>query len=396
MAASKNKRKKKDALAPRPVTIKGHSYWQVHLPSQLKRTEDGTLVRIRPTKTFADLGEAKTFADQMRVQKLNYGAAALAISDTLRTQAVAAETMLRPYGVTILEVVREYVQRAETLKKSQPIKIAVTEFIAGAIHDGRSARYVADLRSRLRRFARDFAGRRLAEISTGEIENWLRSLHVSGVSRNSYRRRLYSMFECGAARSWCAFNPVGRVAIAKERPGPIGILEPSQLARLLDVASSETLPYWAIGAFAGLRSAELERLEWRDVHFAENLIEIEAAKSKTASRRFIRIRPNLAEWLAPYKNARGPIAPLNLRKRLEEDRRQAGITQWPANALRHSFASYLLAAEGDAGRLALELGHSSPGIVFAHYRELVKPTAAAQYWSITPQPAATVKLAAIA
>jgi integrase len=28
-----------------------------------------------------------------------------------------------------------------------------------------------------------------------------------------------------------------------------------------------TLPYWLLGGFAGLRRAELERLEWKDIHF---------------------------------------------------------------------------------------------------------------------------------
>ena len=104
------------------------------------------------------------------------------------------------------------------------------------------------------------------------------------------------------------------------------ILSPEQ-------AAEETLPYWAIGAFAGLRSAELERLVWRDVHFDEKVIEVPALSSKTASRRFVKIWPNLMAWLKPYQKKHGLICPIGLRKRLEADRKAADATE-----ARHDFS----------------------------------------------------------
>jgi len=47
--------------------------------------------------------------------------------------------------------------------------------------------------------------------------------------------------------------------------------------------------------------------------------------------------------------------------------------------LRHGFASYHLAHFKDAAKLALELGHNDQELLFRHYRELVKPEAAAKY-----------------
>ena len=84
------------------------------------------------------------------------------------------------------------------------------------------------------------------------------------------------------------------------RSSDIAILSPTEFARLLECASDEALPYWAIGGFAGLRSSELERLDWADVHLDSDLVEVKAAKSKTASRRFVPIRPALKTWLARY------------------------------------------------------------------------------------------------
>jgi len=102
-----------------------------------------------------------------------------------------------------------------------------------------------------------------------------------------------------------------------------------------------------------LRRPFLRRLEWKDVHWDEKLLEVPSLKSKTASRRFVSIRENLASWLEPYRGRIGMICPSNLYARLVADRRAARISDWPANGLRHSFASYHLAHFRDPRELAL-------------------------------------------
>ena len=96
------------------------------------------------------------------------------------------------------------------------------------------------------------------------------------------------------------------------------------------------------------------------------------------------MQPNLAAWLERYNWRVGRVCPPNLRKLLEEDRRKTGLKKWPPNALRHSFASYHLAAFDNAAKLALELGHTSEELIFRHYRELVRPEQATKYWAISP------------
>jgi hypothetical protein len=58
--------------------------------------------------------------------------------------------------------------------------------------------------------------------------------------------------------------------------------------------------------------------------------------------------------------------------------------------MRHSFVSYRLAETQNAGKTALESGHDQ-AILFAHYRELVKPQAAKLYWSIRPEQAENIE-----
>ena len=98
------------------------------------------------------------------------------------------------------------------------------------------------------------------------------------------------------------------------------------------------------------------------------------------------MQPNLREWLRPYAGMTGAVVPVNARKKLDGIRKAAGLTRWPKNGLRHSFASYRLAATHDAPRVASELGHTSPYMLYSTYRELVLPEEAQRYWQIFPNP----------
>jgi integrase len=187
-------------------------------------------------------------------------------------------------------------------------------------------------------------------------------------------------------RGYAIDNPAVKAAKAKEPKADIGILTVTQAVQLLESASAAILPYIAVGLFAGLRRAELERLDWSEVDFESGLIKVTAEKSKTAQRRFVTMQPNLREWLLPLREVSGNVTPRgwNFRQAFDRAREAAGIAEWPDNALRHSFASYHMAHFKNAASTALELGHHDSRITFAHYRELVKPKDAERYWNIRP------------
>ena len=63
--------------------------------------------------------------------------------------------------------------------------------------------------------------------------------------------------------------------------------------------------------------------------------------------------------------------------------RAAGV-EWPHNVTRHTWASYHLAQFGSAARTAIQAGHTET-VLFRHYRELVTPEAAREFWSIRPE-----------
>jgi integrase len=380
MPTSESKKKRRDKLDPRPVIIKGKKLWQIDLGNVLK---DGKQRRQR--RTFADQREAKTFAELKKIERENHGSKAISMPELLRTLAIEADRRITPYGVSILDAVDYYIKHHEMIAKSETAGNAFKAFMEARAHDGLRPRYLSDLRVQVGRFADTFADRPLAGIEAHEIDRYLRMRGVSPSTRNSISLRLGVFFEYAKSCGWVQTNPVHGMAKAKVAPHPPGILTVEETARLLEAASEETLPFIALGAFAGIRSAELQRLEWKDIRWEEKLIEVSALSSKTASRRFVKMQPNLLEWLAPYRTARGEIAPENdLHRRLKRDQKRAGILHWPQNGLRHSFASYHMAHFRNAGDTALELGHTNSAITFKHYRELVTPGEAERFWRIAP------------
>jgi integrase len=353
----------------------------------------------RNRQFFKDKTEAETVLKQKLIAQENYGVTGLSLNDRQRAEYLESVEKLQPFGVTIRDAVNFYLPHLGALKRTKTAAELVDELLKVKEVDGASKRYLSDLSSRLTQFSDRFDGKPVAEITAPQIDEWLRSLaaketgkRLSPVTRNNFRRVLIVAFNFAKENGYCVGNPAERTAKAKVIETAVGILTVDQTARLLESAPAELVPYVAIGAFAGLRRAELERLDWKEVDLQSGLIEVTASKAKSARRRFVKIQPNLAKWLQPYTQLSGNVTPPHYRELLDTAREAAGITQWPQNALRHSFASYYLARFNDAAALALELGHTNSNLVFQHYRQLVKPKQAERYWKIDPATAAGKKV----
>jgi integrase len=362
-------------LALTKTKVNGRRYYCVTTPK---------LGGGRNRRFFKEKADAETFMQFARVQQENYGTAAFSIPDSLRIEAIECCELLQPFGVTLRDAAKFYAAHLKSITGSRKVAEVVADLLAARTADGMSPRYLGDLRVRLGRFALSFGEEMIAGISASRIDEWLRGLGVGAVTRNTFRRRLAVLFSFAKRRGYATENPITDVERAKERETEVEILSVTQVARLLESASSDMLPFWAIGAFAGLRRAEIERLIWSEIDFDASVIEVKASKSKTASRRLVTIQPNLREWLAPYRRNGGRVCPVNLQRKINDDRQRAELrTGWPQNALRHSFGSYHLAQFNDAAKLALEMGNS-PATIFRHYRQLVKPKQAERYWKIAP------------
>jgi integrase len=299
--------------------------------------------------------------------------------------AIECSDRLFSHGKSLADATDFYCRHLDAVQKSCSIDELIAGFLQTKELDGHKKRYLEELRYRLNHFKKRFGKQTTASISSRDCDDWLRNLRQAPRSRNNYRRVLSTLFGYAVGRGYCTDNPFSKIPKARVIDKPVGLLTPEQTRLLLENATPDICPALAIGAFAGLRAAEIDRLDWKEVHLDRGFIEVSAAKSKTASRRLVTILPNLKEWLETSPTRKGPVSPVNARAKREAARKLAGITEWPSNGLRHGYASYQLAKFQDAAALALQMGHTTTSMIFAHYREIVTPLDAERYWAIVPK-----------
>ena len=144
----------------------------------------------------------------------------------------------------------------------------------------------------------------LRAVTTGQLAEFFRNMDVSARSKNNARQTVGAFFKFCKERGGLPKDHDGIALVPrfKERPHDIEIFTPWEMTQWLTHSRPELVPFLAIGAFAGLRSAEIERLDWSEVRLADGFIEVKAAKAKTASRRLIGVTPMAwarADWLKP-------------------------------------------------------------------------------------------------
>jgi integrase len=339
-------------------------------------------------KFFETRTDAEAEALRQKTLLERHGREAVGLAQRELSDFIHARNTLLKYGETIGDAVKFRVDYLERVRRSGITIVQLAdEVLAAKQRDGRAPTYLADLRKRLARFCEDFGNRPIAAITVEELDNWLRDLPLSPKSRANFRANIGVLFSYAANRRMVEFNPITHTAKPKLPDNPPEIFAVDELRGLLDAAQraeTDVVPMLAIGAFAGLREAEIQRLDWSEVDLARGHIEIKAAKAKSARRRIVPIVPNLAAWLRSFSGITGRVVPVGARGKIERVRKAAELPKWPNNGLRHSFASYRLAAIHDAPRVAMELGHTSPQMLFSTYREVVRPEEAERYWKIEP------------
>lgn len=359
--------------------------------------------RKRFLQSFASLEDARFEATRIATAIANGEADVLKLTNADRATYLHAIAALRPLGMPLhvaigeylaarrhagaglVAAAKEYGRRHETETVRKSISEIVKEILAAKKQDGMSVRYLQSLRSHLNRFSEHFQ-MNISTVTAAQIEDWLRRTKRGPRTRNNIRLSIVTLFNFAKARGYLSKalpTEADHVAKAKDRGGEIGIFRPEQLAELLNAGDEEAKLYLAIGAFTGLRSAELIRLEWEDVNFARGHIQVAKSKSKTATRRLVSIQANLLPWIASYRGRSGRVfASEHAAARAIACAKEIGIN-WPTNVLRHSYATYRLAQCQDAARVALELGNS-PQMLFRNYRELADEQDASAWFSIVP------------
>lgn len=385
----------------------------------------------RVTRKFADMELAKTEADLVVTKMANGETDALKLTSLDRAAYVEAINLLEPHNIRLNTAVADYVDGIKRLPSGTTLRDAISfflqrgpagitqktvqqivdEMVAAKQNARRSFVHVKDLAGRLNRFAGAFQ-MDLGQVTGPMVQDYLNGLgDVSGRTQINHLRHIISLFNFAIKRRYLPKDAKDELEVVEwpdEEEGEIKIFSPHELRLFLANARPEMIPWLTIAAFAGIRSAELQRLSWSEIHIDERFIEIKAAKAKTASRRLAPITDNLAAWLTPYAQQSGQVAPFAnmakqivrliedvnaaLKKNAEADGADPHSVQkvgWKRNGLRHSFVSYRLAIIKDVAQIALEAGNS-PTMVFKNYRQVVTEAEAQRWYSIVPEAKANI------
>ena len=405
-----------------------------------------TVAGKRRMQTFANYPDAKAAAERI-VRDTASGSQAAALSASKSRDALAAFQRLESFRqstgrtVSLLAAVSEWAETAEKLDgrtfneavegyfrsvanvKRKDIAEAVTDFLqadeprtkaAEGQRSQLSAKYAYNRQLQLDRFAAMFPNTAVCELSKEHLDKFIGSLDKvkttsrngraagSAKSRNHYRAAVRQFLQWAVRKDYLA--PTHRLieadAMRPERANnaAVELYTPQEFAALLAAAKNDLKPLRpiiAIGGLAGLRTAELLRLDWADVWRVAGHIEVTAGKAKTRQRRLVEICPALAAWLEPFRKlAKGKLWTgheitfqqhfVELCEKAEVEIKGEKVTvARKTNGLRHAFCTYHFAANANENQTAQQAGNS-PAMIHAHYKGLATKADAEKWFNVKP------------
>lgn len=236
----------------------------------------------------------------------------------------------------------------------------------------------------------------LRQVSKQCIQQHLNQF-ASIVTYNSNHARLRYIFNWCVEEGILDCSPMQRI-----KPKLVPYREPSyflpeKVAAIMKAIESnppddDGALFFIFGFFCGIRSAEIMRLEWRDIDLCSGFVKVRQPKgfSRGIKPRIVELEPNAIAWIRKYyqSDKHGKI----VKSRLTEWKKQVldplGLN-WGNdanhNVMRHTYATMHVGCFRNAGATALNLGHGhSSAVLERYYMGVVSREVASKYWEIWP------------
>lgn len=246
---------------------------------------------------------------------------------------------------------------------------------------------------RLLRFCPEIARRPVRFITPRECRACLEKSFDTLRQRHKARLVLSGIFGTAVKRGWCTENPVAHVDLPRLKEHSIPVLSLEEMRRLLAAAEEydggACLAAVGLMLYAGIRPEEVRRLDWAQINLREGMVSLRARHSKTGGARIVTIQPvlgNLLERAVAMGSVSGSVCPRNWPAKWRELRRLAGWDgkekKWPADMLRHTFASYFARHFKNLHVLQMEMGHASSDLLRTRYLNMegITEMTAAVFW----------------
>jgi integrase len=376
---------------------------------------DPEALKARAKEIARDIGEGNTDSVSLRQHEreeyLHAKDILSRIGISLHTAATNYVEAVKLLGSDlVLEACKDYKRRNNRVEKKS-VADAVKDMLDEKLQAKKSDRHRQTLKSHLERF-KESVSMNMDAVTFKDLDAFLDSLThgeqenpqaVSARTRDNYADSIVTLFEWAKRKrnvpaDYDEHNRITR--LHKDEDGAIEIFTPEEMAAMLAVADSRLVPFLAIGAFAGLRSSEVTRLQWSDVKLDNGssciVVQKGKVKKRGKSRRIVPMCDNLKAWLKPHLKKEGKVWSLHFTVLYDALRETAAKAQaklreadpeakleWRSNALRHSFVTYRVAITKNVPQVALEAGNS-PQMIDSNYRELAEEATAQKWFAILP------------
>lgn len=226
-------------------------------------------------------------------------------------------------------------------------------------------------REKLEIFHRAFVGAfrgRVADIQPAALRKWVKSRSPNGNTQAMYFRYMRMFF--GYLKSNRLIDDDLSTAVPSPKTSPArNILTPQQMLALLDLEMHDHVrAVLLLGGFGGLRTEEMQRMDWVSVDVKTGQIHVPPGAMKDSGgfdQRIVDFTEPLtrrADWLAARRGPIIPVACETFHMHRRDDLRPV-LAPWPDNCLRHSFATYHLGRAKSAGLTAFQMGHTDAKMV---------------------------------
>lgn len=113
-----------------------------------------------------------------------------------------------------------------------------------------------------------WGARKISEIRTVAVEQWLDSLPLAPGSRTKIRNIMSAVWSHGIRHEWFTFNPISKVRTSAKRLREPDVLNPEEFQSLLAQLEVREKAMVLLAGSTGLRRSELFALRWSDINFS--------------------------------------------------------------------------------------------------------------------------------
>ena len=363
-------------------------------PFRLRWTADGT----RRSESFEHEDHREDRARGLADARKDHGKAMLTFSPAGWSEYLTAKEI--SHGADLRDVARAWLAGSadsspvSTITAADAVSKYVTRRFASDIRrDTDTGRHI-DLHLS-RRFCGQFGNVRLSEITAEQIREWLYGItsKKTGAKHGSIAKRQHlkdlNVFFVRAIREgWVRKNPCELVDLPEVPVKDVQILTVDQAKRLLFANRKYPIAArLALEMFGGLRAASAERIQKAHIDFEAHGIRLPGGIHKGGKTLYRQGQPDvLWKWLK--------AAPETCWTEINEgnyghEKVKAVVRAFgpdftmPHNALRHSFASYLIALTGNLPNVSYLMQHTSTATTTI-YEGIARRSEAKKYFAISP------------